>query len=696
MKLLLLITLAALNILPAPKQSEIREGSYTFPKDKKEYSLCVCGDVNRQELADFQEYLKLNGYTQVKKKAGLAFYVGKNRFKGTLPYAATVDEGYRLDVTKGGISVNAAAMAGAFYAFQTIRQLDNGGTFQCCRIIDEPAMAHRGLMFDVVRHFRSVDFVCRQLDAMASMKMNRLHFHLTDDQAWRLQLDSHPEMIKTAFRTNIRHGKTGVYNNGYAAEPPAYVPGTVNFEDGCYGGYYSKENIRRILEYARIRHIEVIPEIEMPGHSTEVLNMHPELRCNCEQKTKRVVCPGKEETFIFFQEVLDEVMKLFPSKYIHVGGDEASKMNWEICPDCARRMQQEGLTSVEQLQSYLIGRMEKYINSKGKKMVGWDEIMQGGLCDNATVMSWRGTEYGYKAIEQGHDVIFSPTTYFYLDYYQGHPAIEPLAIGHHKPLSVTWSAPIYAGKHIIGVQGNLWCEYVTSDKHFEYMLYPRALAIAEIGWSPGEKRNDFGEFCTRAKSFADNLKACGYAVHDFTADSIMDEDYAPVKHLALGAKVDFRGEKYNEKPHFYTILTDGEVGNGDVSLTWARVKGHGEFTVDLAKAQDIHYAGVTCLHYRHSYFPAYVEVYVSSDGKDFRRVGQKISRAFGSPSVKSASTVDFDPSTYKPAYEKDGSQEWSTATYSFVCNEKGIRYIRFVLEPREGFGTMAVDELVIN
>lgn len=692
---LLFSILVSIGILPIPKQIEIQEGYFQYPEKMKEYAIFVSEKAaNEQEMADFREYMQLYDFTERKGKASLKIYVGGNRFNGTLPYGSNQCEGYRLDITNKSIIVNAATMTGAFYALQTLGQLEEDGRFQCCKIEDEPSMGYRGLMLDVARHFRSVDCICRQLDAMAAMKMNRLHIHLTDDQAWRLRLDAHPEMIRTAFRANI--GLKKGCDNNYIAEPEGYVPGTVSFRDGCYGGYYSKENIRHILEYARIRHIEVIPEIEMPGHSTEVLDMHPELRCNCEQKTRRVVCPGKEETFAFYQDILSEVMELFPGRYIHIGGDEASKKNWSICPDCANRMKEENLSTVEQLQSYLIGRMGKFITANGKTVVGWDEIMQGGICDNATVMSWRGTEYGYQAIEQGHDVIFCPTNYFYLDYFQGYPAEEPMSIGGQIPLCQTWSAPIEAGEHIVGIQGNLWSEYITSDKHLEYMLYPRTFAIAEIAWSPKKLRADYPDFCRRANRFSDILRSRNYAVRDISRDEVMDEEFVPVKHLALGAKVVFNGNIYKSPEFFHRNLTDGFVGSGDMIETWSRFKGCGVFTVDLGVARQIRYIGTNCLHFRHAFYPEYVEVYVSADGKNFKKIGRKTSKVFASTPDNLLLSQDYDPTSYRVEYDKMLEQHWSQATYSFICDESEVRFVRFVVEPRPNYETMAIDELIIN
>ena len=267
-------------------------------------------------------------------------------------------------------------------------------------------------------------------------------------------------------------------------------------EEGAYGGYYTEADVREVLEYARLRHVTVIPEIEMPGHSGEVLAAYPQLSCTGEPYTSGEVCIGNEETFKFFEDVLDEVIRLFPSRYIHIGGDEASRRHWKACPKCQKRMKEEGLKDESELQSYMIVRIEKYLNDKGREIIGWDEILDGGLAPNATVMSWRGTEGGIAAARMGHYAIMTPESHCYLDHYQDDPETQPLAFGACIPIGQTYSydpAPDSLGsdicKYILGVQGNVWAEYLPTYEHAEYMIYPRIIALAEVGWTPMENKH---------------------------------------------------------------------------------------------------------------------------------------------------------------------------------------------------------------
>ncbi len=416
-------------------------------------------------------------------------------------------EAYVLEVSRKGVKIVASGDAGVFYARQTLRQMTRDGKVKeiaCCRISDEPRFPYRGLHFDVSRHFRGVDFMKKQMDAMAYFKMNRMHIHLTDAAGWRIRIDAYPRLTEFAAWRPQRTWKE--WWNGdrqYAEEGSA----------DAYGGYYTKDDIRELLAYAKERHIEIIPEIEMPSHSEEVLAAYPELGCSGEPYKDSDFCVGKEETFRFLETVLVEVIDLFPSEYIHIGGDEAGKAHWKTCPDCQKRMQQEGLKDVNELQSYLIRRVEKFVNSKGRRIIGWDEILEGGLAPDATVMSWRGTEGGIKAMSMGHDVVMSPGRYCYLDHTQDAPFREPESIGGYLPLDSCYvyepleaSMPADKAHHLLGVQANLWTEYVTEDSHAEYMYWPRAFAIAETAWSKPENKN-LQDFRRRALVALEDLKA---------------------------------------------------------------------------------------------------------------------------------------------------------------------------------------------
>ena len=429
--------------------------------------------------------------------------------------AFAAEEAYLLTVSLRGIDIRALTQEGADRARQTLAQLrllSEDGTLPCGTIMDWPRFAHRGFMMDLSRHFRSKDFILKQLDAMALLKMNVFHMHLTDGAGWRIQIDSYPRLTSLgAWRDGADFSEWNRRGSHYLEE------GT----PGAYGGYLTKDELREIVAYAAERHIEVIPEIEMPGHSSEVLRAYPEVAClgaDGKPVYSSDVCPGSEETFKLFQSVLDEVIEIFPSRLIHIGGDEAGKQSWHNCPRCRARMEAEGLKNVEELQSYLIKRMEKFANDNGKTIIGWDEILEGGLAPNATVMSWRGTEGGHKAIADGHDVIFSPTQCYYLDYMQARDQYR--AVGAYQPLRQTYSfEPIDENiapqnvHHVLGVQGNLWTEFVNEQWHAETMLYPRLFAIAETGWSQPEKK-DYDAFRARAMTWNKVLDYLGYCHYD--------------------------------------------------------------------------------------------------------------------------------------------------------------------------------------
>ena len=386
-------------------------------------------------------------------------------------------------------------------------------------IQDEPRYPYRGMMLDVGRYFFPPEFVKRFIDLMALHKMNYFHWHLTEDQGWRIQINKYPRLTEIgAFRDESVVG--------HLRDKP------LKFDGQRYGGFYTQEEIREVVEYAKARHITVIPEIEMPGHSLGALASYPELGCTGGpyEVAKRwgvqddVYCAGKEETFQFLEDVLTEVMDLFPGKYIHIGGDESPKIRWEECPHCQARIKEEGLKDEHELQSYFIKRIEKFLNENNRKLIGWDEILEGGLAPEATVMSWRGTEGGIKAAKELHDVIMTPTTYCYLDYYQGPREDEPLAIGGFLPLSKVYSYdPTPAelneieSKHILGVQGNVWTEYIKTAEYAEYMTFPRACAIAEIGWSQKDAKN-YEDFLHRLDIHLKRLTIMGVNYHPLNKD----------------------------------------------------------------------------------------------------------------------------------------------------------------------------------
>ena len=412
-----------------------------------------------------------------------------------------------MDISESKIDIQAGSPRAAFYAFQTLRQLLptdfdklNSGEamwqIPCVRIEDQPRFEYRGMHLDVGRHYFSVEFVKKYIDILAMFKMNRFHWHLTEDQGWRIEIKKYPKLTTvSAFR------KESII--GHLSDKPLKTDGKE------YGGFYTQEEVREIVRHAQSRFITIIPEIEMPGHSQAVLAAYPELACTpgpFEVATtwgvkEDVFCP-KEETFEFLEDVLTEVMELFPSQYIHIGGDECRKKRWEESAFCQDLIKREGLKDEHELQSWFIRRIEKFLNRNGRKLIGWDEILEGGLAPDATVMSWRGIQGGIESAKQGHDVIMTPTSHCYLDYYQSRNPDEPLSIGGFLPLEKVYSFdPVpqelteKEARHILGVQGNVWTEYIKTPRHCEYMAFPRGIAIAEVGWTEFEQKNyeDFAE-----------------------------------------------------------------------------------------------------------------------------------------------------------------------------------------------------------
>lgn len=419
-------------------------------------------------------------------------------------------EAYTLSVTEEGAELRAGSTQGLRYALQTLVQLDLGqGRLPLCRIKDKPRFAYRGLMLDVSRHYMPVDYIIGLLDRMASYKLNRFHWHIVDGGGWRMQVDSYPLLTqKAAYRTV--EGWDEWWHNG----DRRFVD-EANKAQG-YGGYYTKDEIRQVVAYAQRQGITIVPEIEMPGHSNEVAAAYPELFCKQEwARDVTDVCIGREETFQFFETILKETMELFPSEYIHIGGDEAAMNHWGDCPKCQERMKKEGLKDLHELQSYMIRRIERFLKDNGRKLIGWDEILMGGLAPEATVMSWRGESGGIQAAEQGHDVIMTPNCSLYLDYYQTYGDSQPRAIGGYVPLKTVYEynpVPQALTKdkqhHVLGVQANLWTEYVGSGQHADYMFFPRAIALAEVAWTEPEHKS-YDSFRRRVSIHTDRLRSAG-------------------------------------------------------------------------------------------------------------------------------------------------------------------------------------------
>ena len=463
------------------------------------------------------------------------------------------DEGYQLEIDEAGVRLTAKTETGLFYGKQTLLQLLTPNGLPYVKINDHPRFPYRGLHLDVSRHFFDKEEVKKLMNVMSYYKLNTLHLHLTDAGGWRLQIDKYPKLTQeSAFRTQSDWREW--WDNG--KDRQYLKEGT----EGAYGGYYTKDDIRDMLAYAAEKHITIIPEIEFPAHSDEVFVAYPELCCAGKSHTSGDFCIGNPKTFEFMENVLTEVIELFPSEYIHIGGDEAGKNTWKTCPKCQALMKKEKLANVDELQSYMIRKAEEFLNSKGRRLIGWDEILEGGLASEATVMSWRGEAAGFKSARMGHDVIMTPGSYMYFDFYQADPRYQPVAIGGYTPIRKVYnynpipqdSLTAEEAKHFLGVQANTWTEYIPTPEHLEYMMFPRALAVAEIGWTPQEKR-DWQDFKPRVNAHIPVLQQMG--LNPFPLSNELEFDMV-VDTIQKEIRVTMDAEKYPAEIHY---TTDGST-----------------------------------------------------------------------------------------------------------------------------------------
>ena len=433
------------------------------------------------------------------------------------------EEGYQLTVDNKIILISANTETGLFYGFQTLFQLAPANAnvenpvalgVPGVKITDYPRFEWRGSHLDVCRHFFNIDEVKKHLDVMALYKLNKFHFHLTDDHGWRIQIDKYPLLTEVGAwrvdRSDVPWGEAEPAQEG---------------EKCTYGGYFTKDQIREIVAYAAARHIDVVPEIEMPGHSSAILAAYPQFACDdypyCVAigpywPPKAILCGGNDSVMVFLKDVFDEVMELFPYEYVHLGGDEAYKDNWRACPKCQQKIKDLGLANEEELQAWMVAEIEKEVNKHGKKIIGWDEILDGGVTPTATVQSWRGAESAIKAAQLGNEVVMSPTDFCYFDYYQDEPETQPKAIGGYVPLGKVYAfEPIpdtlttEQAKCIKGAQCNLWSEFIFTYDHAEYMLLPRLCALAETVWTPKE-RKDWSRFEATIPAQVHLLQQLGY------------------------------------------------------------------------------------------------------------------------------------------------------------------------------------------
>lgn len=565
------VTSNSYKIVPFPQQLIPSKGSFTINKN----TVVVIDKNNKEEVLNanyFVEQLKNStgislqiAYKAQKKSGVIRFKTNKNIAK----------EGYALKITTKTIDVEASTATGCFYAIQTMFQLMPAQIYSndlipiakinipCADINDEPRFQYRGVHLDVGRHFFPVSFLKKYIDALAIHKINNFHWHLTEDQGWRIEIKKYPKLTEIGSvreRTLIGH---------YREFTPQ------RFDSIPYGGFYTQQQAREIVAYAAARHINVIPEIEIPGHAMAALAAYPEL--SCRQKPIKVadkwgifedVFCTRDTVFHFLENVLTEIVDIFPSQYIHIGGDECPKARWKECPDCQARIKELGLTNEHELQSYFIQRMEKFLNSKGRKIIGWDEILEGGLAPNATVMSWRGTKGGIQAAKEHHDVIMTPGTHCYFDHYQFNPEFEPTAIGGYTPLNKVYEyEPIPQEltaderKYILGTQANVWSEYLATEKKVEYMAFPRVSAISEVQWTQPENKN-LNRFMSYIPTEFERYKALkiqpaevyyniGYQAKSIGVDSLeislsTDNTSGEIYYSLDGSTPDQKAKKYSE------------------------------------------------------------------------------------------------------------------------------------------------------
>lgn len=606
-----------IDVIPMPRSVEYHSRKFTISTETKFYTNLSA--ESRQALTDYLEGTSLSSVSFAESATG------NNGIELNLCDSSIVtgNEAYRIEIDKKGVRLSANTETGIFYGLQTLLQLLNNGdnkTLPALTINDSPRFPYRGLHLDVSRHFFDKEFVKKQLNAMAYFKMNRLHWHLTDGAGWRIEIKKYPRLTSfAAWRPFDKLNDWWVGGRTFCEQD----------DPRAVGGYYTQDDIREVVAYAADRHITIIPEIEMPGHSEEVLATYPELSCSGKPYVNADFCIGTEKTFEFLENVLLEVIDLFPSEYIHIGGDEASKSSWKTCPRCQRRMADEHLNSVDELQSYMIHRIEKFLNDHGRKIIGWDEIIEGGLSPTATVMSWRGEEGGIKAVKAGNQAIMTPGKYCYLDAFQDAPNTQPMAIGGYLTLEKVYSfEPVpdslstKEAELILGVQGNVWTEYIPTPEHFEYMIYPRILALAEIGWSPsGGKKWD--NFHTRALQAVNILREQGYNPFPLEKEiGDKPESYQKVNHLAIGKKVTYANPYSN---HYAAqgekTLVDGARGgwmyNDD---RWQGfIDCDFDVTIDLGKETDIKQVCAEFIQLKGPYvwLPKQVIISSSVDGEHY-------------------------------------------------------------------------------
>lgn len=669
------------SIIPAPVEMRLTEGTCTLA--------CPWAISSSTTLPSFipDEILALHPTEELQCLVAFPINFSQVAFDSLTPA-----EWYRIDITSGGINVSAPSEAGLYRGSRTLIQLlEQGretGSLPCLTITDHPRFPWRGMHMDPCRHFWSVEFTKKYIDLLARYKMNSFHWHLTDDQGWRIEIKKHPKL------TDIGAWRKGSQVGPYSRREYDSIP---------YGGFYTQDEIREVVAYAKARHINVVPEIEMPGHALAALAGYPHLGCTGGPYEvnkgwgvfEDVFCAGNDSTFAMLEGVLTEVMELFPSEIIHIGGDESPKERWKACAKCQRRIKAEGLKDEHELQSYFIRRIERFVNSKGRKIIGWDEILEGGLAPNAAVMSWQGTEGGIAAARSGHYAVMSPGSHCYFDHYQGDPANEPLAIGGYTPLQKVYAyEPIPAElkpeehKYILGAQGNVWTEYILTPEHMEYMAVPRMLALSEVLWTPKAKRNEADFIQRLEKEFVSldemgvnasrSLYNVGFKLRPgragevkveltcpsagsaiilndnnaagtlYTNPVIVTDDQTivaicrnennqlrgtPVRRSLHFNKATAQKITLSEQPHeryneggAFTLVDGITAQQKRVNTEWLGWRKGVTITVDLGSVQDISYIGIGALNETYGWIhaPKVVEFSASTDGKTYTSLGMDV------------------------------------------------------------------------
>lgn len=659
-----------ISVIPIPQHVELHRGFFAFNGNTRLWVEAPEGDKDL-----LQKYLCASPLSLIVAETKPISNALVLNVVETLPDVDSA-EGYVLTVDKSGVLIEAIAPVGLFYGVQTLVQMYADNKVPMGRIVDAPRFAYRGMMIDVSRHFFDVDFIKKQIDAMARYKLNRLHLHLTDAAGWRIEIARYPRLTEfAAWRTHATWKEWWNGNREYVDRGAA----------NAHGGYYTQAEIREIVEYAQCNYITVIPEIEMPSHSEEVLAAYPELSCSHMPYKESDFCVGSEYAFEFLENVLTEVMELFPSEYIHIGGDEASKQAWKSCTKCQARMEHEGLADVDELQSYFIHRIEEFLNAHGRKLLGWDEILDGGLAPNATVMSWRGAEGGLKAMAMGHRAIMTPGEYCYFDAYQDAPHTQPEAFGGYLPLQKVYAyepipdtIDVDQASLLYGIQGNLFAEYIPTEEHMEYMAYPRILALAEVAWSVPENK-DYANFRARAIEAVNYLRSQGYNAFDLEHE-VGNRPGADqhLQHLGVGKQV-----SYVDGCRYYP----GYAAGGDAALVngvrggwtygdkcWQGFLGRKgvDVVVDLEEVMPIREVNADFMQICGPgvFMPAQIVVSVSDDGETFTELTRIDNEV-----------VRDDAVTFK--------------TFGWT-GETSARYVRYQAIRSDFGGFLFIDEVVIR